>query len=326
MARYLLTGTAGFIGARVTEYLLEDGHQVIGLDNLNDAYDVRLKEWRLGRLLGRPGFIFHKIDITDREILNDVVADTKPFDAVINLAARAGVRPSVNNPWTYVDSNIVGTLNLLELCRQYSLPKFVLASTSSIYGADAPLPTPEDVDSSLPLQPYAASKKAAEVMCHAYHYLHDIDVSILRYFTVYGPAGRPDMVVFRFIQWIAEDRTVFVNGDGEQSRGLTFVDDIANGTILALRPVGYEIINLGGNEVVKINDLIQILEGQLGREAKVEHRPLHRADMTSNLAQVDKAGRLLGWEPKVSLDVGLRIAVSWYLAEREWACQVDTSG
>lgn len=325
MARYLLTGAAGFIGARVTEYLLEDGHQVIGLDNLNDAYDVRLKEWRLGRLQGRPGFLFHKIDITDRETLNDVVADTTPFEAVINLAARAGVRPSVNNPWTYVDANIVGTLNLLELCRHCNIPKFVLASTSSIYGADAPLPTPEDADSSLPLQPYAASKKAAEVMCHAYHYLHDIDVSILRYFTVFGPAGRPDMAVFRFIQWIAEDRAVIVNGDGGQSRGLTFVDDIASGTILALRPVGYEIINLGGHQVVKINDLIRILEGQLGRKAKVEYRPLHRADMTTNLAQVDKAGRLLGWEPKVSLEAGLRVAVSWYLAEREWASQVDTS-
>lgn len=325
MARYLLTGAAGFIGSRVTEYLLEDGHQVIGLDNLNDAYDVRLKEWRLGRLQGRPGFLFHKIDITDHETLTDLIADISPFEAVINLAARAGVRPSVANPWTYVDANIVGTLNLLELCRHYNIPKFVLASTSSIYGVDAPLPTPENADSSLPLQPYAASKKAAEVMCHAYHYLHDIDVSILRYFTVYGPAGRPDMVVFRFIQWIAEDRTVIVNGDGEQSRGLTFVDDIANGTILALRPVGYEIINLGGHQVVKINDLIRILEGQLGRKAKVEYRPLHRADMTANLAQVDKAGRLLGWEPKVSLEAGLRVTVSWYLAEREWASQVDTS-
>lgn len=325
MARYLLTGAAGFIGSRVTEYLLEDGHQVIGLDNLNDAYDVRLKEWRLGRLQGRPGFLFHKIDITDHETLTDLIADISPFEAVINLAARAGVRPSVANPWTYVDANIVGTLNLLELCRHYNIPKFVFASTSSIYGVDAPLPTPEDADSSLPLQPYAASKKAAEVMCHAYHYLHDIDVSILRYFTVYGPAGRPDMVVFRFIQWIAEDRAVIVNGDGEQSRGLTFVDDIANGTILALRPVGYEIINLGGHQVVKINDLIRILEGQLGRKAKVEYRPLHPADMTANLAQVDKAGRLLGWEPKVSLEAGLRVTVSWYLAEREWASQVDTS-
>jgi len=325
MARYLLPGAAGFIGARVTEYLLEDGHQVIGLDNLNDAYDVRLKEWRLGRLQGRPGFKFHKIDITDHATLTDLVAETKPFDAVINLAARAGVRQSVKNPWTYVDANIVGTLNLLELCRYHGIPKFVMASTSSIYGADAPLPTPEDADSSLPLQPYAASKKAAETMCHAYHYLHDVDVTILRYFTVYGPAGRPDMVVFRFIQWIHEGRKVVVYGDGEQSRGLTYVDDIARGTISAIQPVGYEIINLGGHQVVKINDLIRILEEQLGRKAKVEYRPLHPADMAANLAQVDKAGRLLGWEPRVSLEAGLKSTVSWYLAEREWARQVDTS-
>lgn len=325
MARYLLPGAAGFIGARVSESLLGDGHQVIGVDNLNDAYDVRLKEWRLGCLERHPGFVFHKIDIADQEALNGLVEESGSFDAVINMAARAGVRQSVANPREYVDTNIVGTLNLLELCRHHDITKFILASTSSIYGADAPLPTPEEAESSLPLQPYAASKKAAETMCHAYHYLFDIDVTILRYFTVYGPAGRPDMVVFRFVQRIYEDQPVTVYGDGEQSRGLTYVDDIARGTISGLQRMGYEVINLGGHEVVKINDLVKKLERSIGRKAEVEYQALHPADMMANWAQVDKAGRLLGWEPRVSLEEGLKATIDWYKSEREWACQVDTS-
>ncbi|UCF62473.1 MAG: SDR family NAD(P)-dependent oxidoreductase [Anaerolineaceae bacterium] len=325
MACYLLPGAAGFIGARVTEFLLGDGHQVIGVDNLNDAYDVRLKEWRLGCLEGHPEFVFHKMDITDKEALNRLVEQAGAIDAVINMAARAGVRQSVANPREYVDTNIVGTLNLLELCRHHGISKFILASTSSIYGADAPLPTPEGADSSLPLQPYAATKKAAEAMCHAYHYLFDIDVTILRYFTVYGPAGRPDMVVFRFVQRIYEDQTVIVYGDGEQSRGMTYVDDIARGTILGLQNMGYEIINLGGHEVIKINDLLKNLETLMGKKAEVEYQALHPADMLANWAQVEKAGQLLGWEPRVSLEEGLKATIDWYRSEREWACQVETS-
>jgi nucleoside-diphosphate-sugar epimerase len=174
--------------------------------------------------------------------------DSASFDAVINLAARAGVRQSVENPWVYLQTNVTGTLNLLELCRRYEVPKFILASTSSIYGANAPLPTPEDYDSDHPLQPYAASKKGAEVLCYSYHFLYGIDVTVFRYFTVYGPAARPDMVMFRFTQWIREERPVKLNGDGEQSRGFTYVDDIARGTIQGLRPLGYEIFNLGARD------------------------------------------------------------------------------
>jgi nucleoside-diphosphate-sugar epimerase len=286
---------------------------------------VRLKEWRLGCLERHPEFVFHKIDITDKEGLNHLVEQLGIIDAVINMAARAGVRKSVANPREYVDTNIVGTLNLLEICRHRGISKFILASTSSIYGADAPLPTPEGADSNLPLQPYAATKKAAEALCHAYHYLFDIDVTILRYFTVYGPAGRPDMVVFRFIQRIYEDQPVTVYGDGEQSRGLTYVDDIARGTILGLQNIGYEIINLGGHEVIKINDLIKNLEMLMGKKAEVEYQALHPADVLANWAQVDKAGQLLGWEPRVSLEEGLKATIDWYVSEREWACQVDTS-
>ena len=172
---------------------------------------------------------------------------------------------SVNDPWGFVQTNMVGTLNMLEICKETGTKKFVFASTSSIYGEDPPYPTPEDASSSEPLQPYAASKKGAEAMCHAYHHLYDIDVSVLRFFTVYGPAGRPDLALFRFVQWVSEGRPVRINGDGEQSRGFTYIDDIARGIILALKPVGYEVINLGGHEVITINDLVYI-GGRCGRQ------------------------------------------------------------
>lgn len=330
MAHYLVTGVAGFIAWRVAEMLLDAGHSVVGVDNLNAAYDVRMKEYRLGKLVGRPGFEFLRLDISDRdaiEKLDEHVASglkDSNFTAVINLAARAGVRQSVENPWVYMDTNITGTLNLLEFCHRKEIGKFILASTSSIYGADAPLPTPEQADSDYPLQAYAASKKGAEVLCHAYHYLYGIDVTIVRYFTVYGPAGRPDMVMFRFAQWIREGRKVKINGDGEQSRGFTYIDDIARGTILGLQPLGYEIINLGGHESIKINELIRMFETLIGQKAQVEHYPAHPADMLASWAAVDKAERLLGWSSQVSLQEGVANLVTWYEAERAWASHIST--
>jgi len=324
MAIYLVTGAAGFIGANVCKMLLADGHSIIGLDNLNNAYDVRLKHYRLEQLTALPGFRYQKVDISDRPGLQDIISQNGPFDAVINLAARAGVRASVENPWAFVDTNLTGTLNLLEACRQFGIPKFILASTSSVYGNDAPQPTPETADSSHTLQPYSASKKAAEVMCHSYHYLYGLDVSIFRYFTVYGPAGRPDMVMFRFAQWISEGRPVRLNGDGKQSRGFTFVDDIARGTIAGLKPLGFEIINLGGHEPITINEMITRLEDLIGKKARLEILPFHKADMLSNLADVSKARQILGWEPRVNLDEGMRRLVDWYREERHWASQVIT--
>ena len=322
--RYLVTGAAGFIGARVTEFLTADGHAVVGVDNLNDAYDVRLKDYRLVRLKQKPGFIFYQGDICDRSLLEKIGAEQEAIAAVIHLAARAGVRASTENPWGVVDTNLVGSLNLLEFARQFDIPKFVLASTSSIYGAEPPLPTPEEADSSHPLQQYAASKKAAEAMSYVYHHLYGLDVTIFRYFTVYGPAGRPDLALFRFVQWIAEGRPIRLNGDGSQSRGFTYVDDIARGTILGLQPLGYEIINLGGHESISMNDLIAMVEEILGNHAEIVHGPFHRADIMNNLADVSKARRLLGWEPQVGLKEGVRNLVNWYLSERTWASQVLT--
>lgn len=325
MANYLVTGAAGFIAARVTEMLLNAGHRVVGVDNMNNSYDIRVKSHRLSKLKELSGFTFHLLDISDREAFNPAseIAGLE-FDAVINLAARAGVRHSVLDPWVYVDTNITGTLNLLEMCRHRHIPKFILASTSSIYGEGAPLPTPEDASSDLPLQPYAASKKGAEALCHAYHFLYDIDVTVFRYFTVYGPAPRPDMVMFRFTKWISEDMPVLINGDGEQTRGFTYLDDIARGTIMGLTPLGYEIINLGGHESIKINDLIHIFEEQIGRRARVEYRTRHPADMLASWANTEKAGELLGWEPEVTLREGVARLVDWYRTEHSWASRIET--
>jgi UDP-glucuronate 4-epimerase len=325
MANYLVTGAAGFIGARVAEMLLEQGQDVTGVDNLNDAYDVRMKEYRLRRLQALRGFAFVRADISDRIfVTRHLSLGRQTFDAVINLAARAGVRASVENPWAFVETNVFGTLNLLELCLQRGIGKFILASTSSIYGSNAPLPTPESADSDHPLQPYAASKKSAEVLCHSYHSLYDLDVSVVRYFTVYGPAGRPDMSMFRFAKWITEEQPLHLYGDGEQSRGFTYVDDIARGTLAALQPLGYEIINLGGHEVITINGLIEMLEEIIGKQARIERHPPNPADMLTNWADVSKARRLLGWQPQVGLREGVQRLVDWYRAERSWAKKVAT--
>ncbi len=324
MARYLITGAAGFIASVVGEMLLSEGAEVVGLDNLNDAYDVRMKAHRLRKLRDHPDFSFHQLDISERSFLSDPALVEKKFDAVINLAARAGVRDSLLNPWVYLETNATGTLNLLEFCRQEQIPKFLLASTSSIYGSGAPIPTPESAPSDQPLQAYAASKKAAEALAHAYHHLYDIDVTVVRYFTVYGPAGRPDMVMFRFAKWIYEGLPVHLNGDGEQSRGFTYVEDIARGTIAGLAPVGFEIVNLGGHEVITINQLIAHLEAITGKRAEIIQHPRHPADMLTNQADTSKAESLLDWQPRVTLEAGIQRTLDWYIRERTWAKEIRT--
>ncbi|MFN2143847.1 MAG: NAD-dependent epimerase/dehydratase family protein [Anaerolineales bacterium] len=323
MSKYLVTGVAGFIASKVSEMLLAEGHSVIGIDNLNDAYDVRMKEYRLGLLKAQPGFSFHQLDISDREGVFGLADQAEGSAGVINLAARAGVRASVEDPWVYVDTNMTGTLNLLELCRRLDIPKLVQASTSSVYGQNVPLPTPEEASSNLPLQPYAASKLGAEAMTHAYHFLHDIDVSVVRYFTVYGPAGRPDMVMFRFAKWLIDGAPLHLNGDGSQSRGFTYLDDIARGTIQALRPLGYEIINLGGHETITIRELITMMERITGKSAEIIHHPFPKADMLTNHADTQKARHLLEWVPEVGLEEGVANTVQWYLDNIDWAKDLD---
>jgi nucleoside-diphosphate-sugar epimerase len=342
---YLVTGCAGFIGAKVAELLLADGHRVIGVDNLNEAYDPRLKQWRLQQLLQHSGFCYRQLDVADRQALEPLFArgregsapassavaqqtskagssnysngNAPPFAAVINLAARAGVRASVLHPEIYYQTNCDGTLNLLEMCRRYGVKKFVLASTSSVYGADSAVPFSEANHTSRPLSPYAASKKAAEVLAYTYHYLHGLDVTVLRYFTVYGPAGRPDMSVFRFVRDISEGQPIVVFGDGNQSRDFTFVDDIARGTVAALRPLGYEVINLGGDSPIKLSELISRIAAFVGREPVIVRKPAHPADVPATWADITKARQLLDWEPRVSIEEGILKTVQWYRDNRE---------
>lgn len=322
MSTYLVTGAAGFIASVVTEQLIAAGHTVVGLDNLNDAYDVRLKEWRLKRLQGLEGFTFVRGDINDRAALRPVFA--RGVDGVFNLAARAGVRQSVEDPWVYVVTNMEGTVTLLECCREFGVKNFLLASTSSLYGKHNPQPFREDADTNRPLSPYAASKKGAEALCHTYHHLYGINVTIPRFFTVYGPAGRPDMSLFRFVQWIMEERPVTVNGDGSQSRDFTFVEDIARGAIAGLGVPGYNIVNLGSDTPVVLNDAIALVERLTGMKAKVKHHPLHAADVMATWADIGRARSLLSWEPKVSFEEGVSRLVAWYRDNRAWASQVAT--
>lgn len=322
MSNYLVTGAAGFIGARTSQMLIEQGHTVVGIDNINDAYDPRIKEYRLKKLQALKGFKFHKADISDKSSID--LFKSEKIDGVINLAARAGVRFSVDNPWAFVESNVTGTLNMLEVCRRFGCKKFILASTSSIYGENPQYPTPETASSSEPMQPYAASKKGAEALAHSYHHLYDIDVTIVRYFTVYGPAGRPDLAIFRFVKWIMEDEPIRINGDGTQSRGFTYVDDIARGTIAALKPLGYEIINLGGHEVITINGLVELVEDLTGKKASVQYGPPNLADMFMNQADVSKAREMLGWNPQVNLREGIGNLIEWYKTERSWAKDILT--
>ena len=322
--RVLLTGSAGFIGSRVADALIRSGHRVVGIDSLNGSYDPRLKEWRLRQLQERPSFTFHRCNIVDRQALDELFR-ASAFDGVMNLAARAGVRQSLQNPWAYFETNVTGTLNLLELCRAFNVRKFVQASTSSLYGNGA-RPFQEDQATDRPLSPYAASKKAAETLCYAYHSLYGLDVSVLRYFTVYGPAGRPDMSIFRFIQRIAEGGPVPLYGDGSQERDFTYVDDIAQGTLSALRMLGYEIINLGSDRPVAVRQVIALLEKMLRRSAHVEYLPPHPADVPATRADVAKARRLLAWTPKTMLEEGLENAVRWYEENRSWASKVDLGG
>jgi nucleoside-diphosphate-sugar epimerase len=326
-SRYLVTGCAGFIAARVAQLLLADGHEVVGIDDLNDAYDPRLKLWRLEELKSNPRFHFHLADIASAEamesVLDRLLQSGPAMAAVVNLAARAGVQASVSNPRAYLRTNCEGTLNLLEACRRHGVKKFVLASSSSLYGAEHPLPYREDLDTSRPLTPYAASKKAAETLAYVYHYLHGADVSILRYFTVYGPAGRPDMSIFRFIRWIAEGEPVQLFGDGRQQRDFTYVDDIARGTVAALKPLGFEIINLGGGQPTALGAVAGQLAGLLGKEPHFHRHAARRADAPAIWADIGKARSLLGWTPQVSLGEGLRRCVDWYLAHRDLALSLD---
>jgi UDP-glucuronate 4-epimerase len=335
MKNVIVTGCAGFIGWKVSEKLLDENMNVVGLDNLNDYYDPRLKEWRLYQLkvksqklsslpipphrgegVESPTFDFHQCDISSYEALKLVFTNHK-IDAVINLAARAGVRASVEDPWVYLDTNVKGTLNLLECCKEFGANKFVLASTSSLYASNE-MPFRETDRTDFPLAPYSATKKGAEVLCYSYHYLYGLDITIPRYFTVYGPAGRPDMSIFIFIKNIDNSIPITVFGDGRQQRDFSYIDDIADGTLKCLQPYGCEIFNLGNDNPLELMYVINLIEDALSKKAVMKFSPRHPADVFATWANIEKSKEKLKWYPKTTIEEGIKKTVEWYLENRDF--------
>jgi len=301
--RVLVTGCAGFIGSRVCEILLADDYGVVGVDEK--------APYRLQKVWPSSNFSWRKCDIVvDEHRFPDV-------DAVIHLAAQAGVRASVDDPQSCYAVNLFGTLKLLEYCVQHNIRKFIFSSSSSVYG-DARGPFREDMPTR-PTSPYAASKLAAEQLAYVYHLLHGLDVSVLRYFTVYGPAGRPDMAVMRFVKWICEGEDVMLYGDGSQIRDFTYIDDVARGTIAALTPVGYKVINLGSGQPYSLCEVIEKIEGITQKVARLKILPPSDADVPLTYADNTLAGELLNWRPSVDIDAGLARTIAWYEENRDWA-------
>jgi UDP-glucuronate 4-epimerase len=308
----LVTGAAGFIGFYVSKALLERAEAVIGIDNLSPYYDVSLKKDRVEQIKSNPRFTFYHEDISDIDILRGIFSEHR-IDRICNLAAQAGVRYSLQNPFIYEESNLKGFLNLLEMARQFPVENFVFASSSSVYGNNTKLPfsTEDNVDT--PISLYAATKKANELIAHAYSHLFDIPLTGLRYFTVYGPWGRPDMALFLFTNAILGGRPIDIYNFGRMKRDFTYIDDAVDGTISALnKPFKYEIFNLGNSKTVGLMELIGIIEEELEVEAKKNFLPLQPGDVPETYADIEKTTRLLGFRPKTSIREGVKQFIAWY--------------
>jgi len=333
MATYLVTGAAGFIGYHLSQRLLAQGDRVVGLDNLNDYYDVCLKEARLTRLResGQPGFTFVKLDLADRAGMEQLFAESK-FDGVVNLAAQAGVRYSLTHPHAYVNSNLVGFLNVLEGCRHTRVKHLVFASSSSVYGANTKMPFSVHDNVDHPVSLYAASKKANELMAHSYAHLYGLPCTGLRFFTVYGPWGRPDMSLFLFTKAILEGRPIDVFNYGKHKRDFTYIDDIAEGVTRVLDRVPepnlawggdapdpatsrapYQLYNIGNHQPVDLLYVIELLEKALGRKAQKNMLPMQPGDVPETYADVDDLSRDVGFKPATPIEEGIIRFVAWYL-------------
>ena len=328
--KVLVTGAAGFIGYHLTKRLIERGDQVVGIDNVNDYYDVNLKRARLAQLEGRPGFRFVKMSLEEREGLLRLFKEER-FDKVVNLAAQAGVRYSLVNPYAYIDANIVGFINILEGCRHSNVRHLVFASSSSVYGANTSMPFSVHDNVDHPVSLYAATKKANELMAHTYSHLYKLPCTGLRFFTVYGPWGRPDMALFLFTKAIIEDRPIDVFNFGKMQRDFTYIDDIVEGVIRVIDRIAapnpawsgdasdpgtssapYRIYNIGNNNPVELMKFIEVLEDALGKKAKKNLLPLQQGDVPATYADVDDLMKDVGFKPDTPVDVGIRRFVEWY--------------
>lgn len=317
--KILLTGVAGFIGFHVAERLRTLGHQVVGLDNLNEYYDPTLKHARLARLQAAGSFEFQKIDIANRPEMDGFFRGRK-FDAFIHLAAQAGVRYSIESPSSYIDSNLVGFANVLEICRGIDIPHLVYASSSSVYGGNKKLPFSEGDRTDTPLNLYAATKKSNELMAHAYSHLFQLPTTGLRFFTVYGPFGRPDMALFKFTASILRGEAIPVFNQGHMIRDFTFVDDVVEGTLrlLHLPPTSnggeapHRVVNIGNSHAVELMHCVQVLEKSLGKKALLSLLPMQPGDVPATLSDTSELERLTGFRPRTTVDVGVPRFVEWY--------------
>jgi len=311
--KVLVTGAAGFIGFHLSQRLLARGDSVVGVDNLNNYYDPKLKEKRLDILRAAGGgFEFVKLDIADRAAMGELFSRTK-FDAIMNLAAQAGVRYSLENPYAYVDANITGFLNILEGVRHHGTGHLVYASTSSVYGTNTQMPFGEDQRTDTPVSLYAATKKANEVMAHSYSHLFGIKATGLRFFTVYGPWGRPDMALFKFTKGILADEPIPVFNQGRMIRDFTYVDDIVEGIVRVIdRPHPYRIFNIGNNQRVELMAYIRAIEAALGRKAKLDLLPMQAGDVAATEADTTALSEATGFKPATPVEEGVRRFVEWY--------------
>ena len=311
--KILVTGGAGFIGSHTVDALLGRGDSVVCVDNLNDYYPPAIKKSNISVFLGNKKFKFYKNDITDYGAMAKIFKK-EAFDAVCHLAARAGVRPSIENPFIYEEVNIRGSLNLLELARLNGIGNFVLASSSSVYGNSRKIPFSETDNVDNPISPYAATKKAVELLAHNYFHLYGLNCTCLRFFTVYGPSGRPDMAPFLFTDAIYRGREIKKFGDGTSKRDYTYVSDIVKGVAAALdKKLGYEVINLGNNSPVELNKFIAVIEGVLGKKALIKQLPKQPGDVDVTYADIAKAKKLLGYSPVVTVEDGMKKFIAWYL-------------
>ena len=311
-SKILITGAAGFIGYHLCKSLLEDGYKVLGIDNLNDYYDTNLKQARLEQLKQFKSFLFNKVDIADRESLTKSFQSFNP-QKIVNLAAQPGVRYSIENPYDYMDSNLVGFLNIIELCRNNKVKNFIYASSSSIYGANKKMPYSVDDRVNQPFSLYGATKRANELIAHSYSHLYGLHTTGLRYFTVYGPWYRPDMAIFIFTQKIMAGKPIPVFNNGNMKRDFTYVDDIIRGTRSAIeKNYKCEIFNLGNSKSESLMDLIGIIETNLGEKAQIEYLPMQLGDVKESLADIKKSTEKLGYKPITTINKGIPQFIKWY--------------
>ena len=317
--RVLVTGAAGFIGFHLSKRLCDDKFEVVGVDNMNEYYDVTLKEARLNLLLPYPAFEFHKIDIGDRIALPDLFKQNR-FDYVVNLAAQAGVRYSLSNPFTYTESNITGFLNILECCRHFPVEHLIYASSSSVYGGNTKMPFSVNDNVDHPVSLYAATKKANELMAHCYSHLYNITTTGLRFFTVYGPWGRPDMALFLFTKATIEGKPIQVFNHGKMKRDFTYIDDIIEGVVrlISTRPdsakdIPYALYNIGNNQPVELMEFIKTIEDSLDKKAIKEMFPMQPGDVPETYADVDDLMRVVGFRPETPLQFGIDKFTEWYI-------------